>query len=449
MSKTLQHTVRLALFVTLWLSEQPCSTASSFMLLPLAFSKHERNDDKNNSHPDQGSTRSNKNRNNNNNSGTSTSLRLAWWERSRDKVVAHAKKKTNDTQSLGNVTIVGIDNQQQQQQQRQSEKAKRRDKERQQDFEARKAAWEAKYGSAQALCRTFGGCCNSWWGDLDGEATRELYHTLLPRSLWALQEADILQPEELAPLAYQARVAAKEYARMRSRFPQRLLAMGFDGYRSWKRDGNPLNTKGLSWEDLWDKYEAQIVQEECASELQQGKMCLLDREALTRRIYLRILERSCATNQAFDRMFLSKNKPTFGIHSKNANNKDNELGDLSTIASQLDHDVREILLRPDERKKIVKSTKRAEKVRVKAERKAAEEKEKASEKASKLKLKEEKREQKKYERLEKLKRRQIIASTSEDGQNLQEEEQYDDATKQAQYKVLRIAANTRRKFRDV
>ena len=148
-----------------------------------------------------------------------------------------------------------------------------------------------RYGSVEALRQTFGRS-PSKWGDLDPEATRQLYHTLLPRSLLGLHMAGLMKPDELAPLAYQARVAAKEYARMRSKLPQRVLAMAFDSYRSWKRDGNPLNFKGLSWEDLWDKYEAQIVQEECDSELKQGKKCLLDREALTKRIYLRILERS-------------------------------------------------------------------------------------------------------------------------------------------------------------
>ena len=217
----LQSTDHLVLFLTLWLAttSSPCT---AFVEFPPASTSKKSVDRRDNALRTHGA------------------LLLAGFGK---------KKKDNferkGSSSFSNVTIVGID-------ENETSKRRRQRKERSEEFEARRKAWEEKYGSADALCRTFGGCVNPIWGDLDGEAARELYHTLLPRSLWALQEADILQPEELAPLAYQARIAAKEYARRRSTLPNRLLAMAFDGYRSWKREGNPLNTKGLSWEDLWE-----------------------------------------------------------------------------------------------------------------------------------------------------------------------------------------------------
>ena len=74
-------------------------------------------------------------------------------------------------------------------------------------------SWLAKYGSSNALQQTFGKYATNQ--KLSPTQTRALYHTLLPRSLLALSELDILDPSDLAPLAYQARIAAKEYARSR------------------------------------------------------------------------------------------------------------------------------------------------------------------------------------------------------------------------------------------
>eukprot|EP00977_Amphora_coffeiformis_P009702 scaffold2234_cov165-Amphora_coffeaeformis.AAC.1 len=218
----IQSTDHLVLFLTLWLATTPPPSTAFLELPPVVARKKSLDESPNNVFRTQGA------------------LWLAGFGKKKKE-----SRERNSSSSFSNVTIVGID-------EPETSKRRRQRKQRSDEFEARRKAWEDKYGSADALCRTFGGCANPIWGDLDGEATRELYHTLLPRSLWALQEADILQPEELAPLAYQARVAAKEYARRRSTLPNRLLAMGFDGYRSWKRDGNPLNTKGLSWEDLWE-----------------------------------------------------------------------------------------------------------------------------------------------------------------------------------------------------
>ena len=138
------------------------------------------------------------------------------------------------------------------------------------EYEQRKAAWAAKYTSVSSLRTTFGTNKNKIFGDFDPFTTRRLYHTLLPRALLELRglrdmmldgtvklsssskddddrtttplssstttnnsnnkhnddttninnnnNADLIikqELKELAPLAYQARVAAKKYARER------------------------------------------------------------------------------------------------------------------------------------------------------------------------------------------------------------------------------------------
>ncbi|KAL7567912.1 hypothetical protein ACA910_019626 [Epithemia clementina (nom. ined.)] len=231
---------------------------------------------------------------------------------------------------------------------------------RRKDYEARRALWEKRYGSVEALRRTFGKA-KSFWGDLDPESTRQLYHTLLPRALLGLYESGLMRPDELAPLAYKARKAAKEYARERCTLPGRVAAQAFDAYRSFLRDGT-FSTKGLSWEQLWDKYEAEIVAEECVLEIKTGRaFCRVDELTLADRIYLRILERSCATNQAFDKLLLKNyNKNTYN-NSKRAykddenddmddddiddeEDEDDGVDHLLLISTKLENDVREILL---------------------------------------------------------------------------------------------------------
>ncbi|KAL9186100.1 hypothetical protein ACHAXT_005338 [Thalassiosira profunda] len=218
-------------------------------------------------------------------------------------------------------------------------------------YEERKAAWAAKYTSVHTLRKSFGKNKNRIWGDYDPTSTRKLYHTLLPKALLELRglrdgllsnrdEADevdekkksrqsaralsdtvvddgidsYLQQElkELAPLAYQARLAAKKYARERSRLPGRIGSMLYDGYRSWRRYGKWKST-GMTWEQVWNKYEDQVLRE-AREELEDAEEATwpqllredLDDEELTARICLRILERSVVTNEAIDRLFLER-----------------------------------------------------------------------------------------------------------------------------------------------
>ena len=243
------------------------------------------------------------------------------------------------------------------------------------EYERRKAAWAAKYTSVSTLRKSFGSNKNRIWGDFDPSTTRKLYHTLLPRALlelrvlreglmicdkeeeessgdnggkkrkswpwrrrlWQRKGAingdddmdmdDIdnityLQQElkELAPLAFRARLAAKEYARERSRLPARIGSMLYDGYRSWKKYGK-WKTTGMTWEQVWNKYEDQVLKEammELGMEMPESSADYatastverlevtddLDDEEITARICLRILERSVVTNDAIDRLFL-------------------------------------------------------------------------------------------------------------------------------------------------
>ena len=343
-----------------------------------------------------------------------------------------------------------------------SREERRKAKERKADDRAiRRARWTERYGSAEALRRTFGGAPTTrWWGgggggDLSPAATRRLYHTLLPRSLLGLHELKLMDPSELAPLAYQARAAAKEYARSRCTRPGRLLAEAFDAYRSWRRHGT-LQPKGLSWEQLWDKYEAQIVEEECAHELKGQK---IDEDALATRIYMRILERSCATNEAFDRMFLQPANDGSGSGKNEDDTAAEELtGDLDSIAARLERDVREILLEPKLAKKAEKRIQKAEKERAKIETKAEQAAAKAEAKAHKAER--DRREDERKERRRRLvkqrkKKREEEEEEKEEKENPTltvlsegevEAERESDERRRRAYSVLQILARTRQNF---
>lgn len=177
---------------------------------------------------------------------------------------------------------------------------------------------------------------------------------------FVLDNITYLQQElkELAPLAFRARLAAKEYARERSRLPGRIGSMLYDGYRSWIKYGK-WKSSGMTWEQVWNKYEDQVLNEAKISnvvgkptttttntEQQQQQQMLtplrsertnrdddndittaatnsveistitsllggddnynLNNNELTARICLRILERSVVTNDAIDRLFLKR-----------------------------------------------------------------------------------------------------------------------------------------------
>jgi hypothetical protein len=305
------------------------------------------------------------------------------------------------------------------------------------EYELRRNMWMDKYASLEALQKTFG-AAPSLWGDLTPEQTRRLYHTLLPRSLLALHEMGLMKPQELAPLAYEARIAAKQYARSRCTFPARIGTAAFDVYRNVRNRGRLGGPSSMTWQEIYKKYEVQIVQEECAlnnsntkdDESKKTSSCVIPEKDLTMRIYLRILEKSCVTNQAFDNLFLKQNDVMDDTTSKH----------FAEIAQTLDHDVREILLRPKDCEKAMKKAEKAEK---------------KAEKVEKKRLKAERKEEKKQQKIEeKKKRKRRLEETSEK----EEEEELMETTAtnsneaavtidSQRYEKLRILAGTRAKFR--
>jgi hypothetical protein len=140
---------------------------------------------------------------------------------------------------------------------------------------------------------------------------------------------------------------------------------------------------------------------------------------------------------------------------------DAELGDLATIASELENDVREILLRPKEYKKLMKRSQKAQRELEKSENKAEEVTEKANRKAAREERKRRKADVKnRAKRIHKEKVDKEKRNTSDpDRQNpssvVDVVEEADDGsigekateTRRRRYSVLRILAKTRRNFR--
>jgi hypothetical protein len=222
--------------------------------------------------------------------------------------------------------------------------------------QAAKLDWASKYTSIDVLRQSFGTNRNKFWGDFDTKTTRKLYHTLLPRALLGLYEAGLWCPTDLAPLAFEARLAAKKYARERCVLPGRVMAMIYDGYRSWRSWGT-WSVEGMSWEQVWNKYETQILEE--YMEDNQGHVDLEElQEEITARICVRILERSCITNEHVDKIFLKTDGEDASSRSTRANsntNNGNSLSrsqkrrrkaerDLARIKNRLERDVEELQL---------------------------------------------------------------------------------------------------------
>lgn len=199
----------------------------------------------------------------------------------------------------------------------------------------RKAEWAARYTSLAGLREAFGSNRNRLWGDLDAATARRLYKTLLPTALCELVLDLGVTAEELAPLAYAARRAAKLYARERCRVPARVAANLYDGARQWRRYGR-FQPAGMSYEQVWDKYYSQWC-DACGSE-----------EEVVSKTCKTILEKSCQTNEMIDRWLLSPSGSSHGGDALAAHGGDAERrrrGDmlLREIAQTLEMDFRRIL----------------------------------------------------------------------------------------------------------
>jgi len=214
-------------------------------------------------------------------------------------------------------------------------------------YDVRRNLWASRYTSLPTLRSTFGTNRNKLWGDFDPSTTRRLYNTLLPRALLGLYEMGLGGPKDLAPLAYEARMTAKKYARERCVVPGRVVAMMYDGFRSWREWGT-WNFEGMSWEQIWYKYERQILEEMVREDGLDENYLNLERETeeLTAQICLRILERSCITNERINELLISgkedeKMEYECNKRTKRRRNAERYLG---MISSQLDKDMEELML---------------------------------------------------------------------------------------------------------
>jgi hypothetical protein len=219
------------------------------------------------------------------------------------------------------------------------------------EYQRRKEEWAKRYTSLNGLRKAFGSNRNKLWGDLDPATTRKLYKSLLPNALCELVLELGVEPEELAPLAYQARKAAKLYARERCQVPARIAANLYDGFRQWRRYGR-FQPTGMSYEQLWDKYYYQQL-EEVGSQLHQFRngdndanhLSLDDtvtEEEIVSQTCQKILEKACSTNEMVDDMVFNNHKHK--SHDDARQHRNDLL--LKRISRTLQRDVRK-LLEPD------------------------------------------------------------------------------------------------------
>lgn len=133
-------------------------------------------------------------------------------------------------------------------------------------------------------------------------------------------------PEDLAPLAYQARVAGKLYARERCELPARIAANLYDGWRQWKWYGR-FNCKGMSYQQLWEKYAGVILED-----VHKNKDDLT-MEDVTAKVCLKILDHSWQTNSMVDKL----------VNYSEVSSEEDIQQDLRRITAQLEADARNLL----------------------------------------------------------------------------------------------------------
>jgi hypothetical protein len=209
------------------------------------------------------------------------------------------------------------------------------------DYKRRKQEWVTRYTTLNGLRDAFGANRNKLWGDLDPVTTRKLYKTLLPTALCELVLDLGVRPEELAPLAYAARKAAKLYARERSRVPTRIAATAYDGFRQLKRYGK-FQPAGMSYDQVWDKYQ-RLTYVEMSNNDNSGKTNRpsslpnsdWSEEEIVARTCMKIIESSCRTNPRIDQLALRVGQTTTSTKLGRA--------EMKKIAKTLEDDVRRLL----------------------------------------------------------------------------------------------------------
>lgn len=90
----------------------------------------------------------------------------------------------------------------------------------------------------------------------------------------------------------------------------------------------------MSWDEIWEKYELEI-QDEILS--MHGVDPALKVEDLTREVCLRILEKSCKTNDAIDKMFLKEDVDSTVSSTEVENDQ------IFLMAQQFDREITELI----------------------------------------------------------------------------------------------------------
>jgi hypothetical protein len=261
---------------------------------------------------------------------------------------SQSPKKKNKINSDTNITITNVQQQQRKRQQRQLLPLRTI------EYRRRKHEWAKRYTSQQGLREAFGSNRNKFWGDLDAKTARRLYKKLLfPTALseLVLELGDeIIRPEELSPLAYEARKAAKLYVRERCRVPSRVGAYLFDGIRQFRKHGK-FQMDGVTYEQLWIRYyhdhdiddgsdrdniddddggfgsllfgrDDDDVDDDVDVDVDDA----VTEEEIIMRTCQKILEKSYTTNEAIDRFYLKKynvTKEQQGEYNNNNNKNSN------------------------------------------------------------------------------------------------------------------------------
>ena len=229
------------------------------------------------------------------------------------------------------------------------------------EYKKRKQEWADRYTTLDGLRATFGTNKNKLFGDLDAATTRKLYKSLLPTAVCELVLDVEVRPEELAELAFEARKAAKLYARERCHVPVRMLADWYDGFRALRRYGR-FQTEGISYEQLFDKYYQRSAQERSSSISQKGmretklnriwnkknrggddNIAEWNEEDIVKQTCMKILESACRTNPLIDRMALHDRQKKNRRISDTKSNPASDIENLEKIAQRLEDDVRKLL----------------------------------------------------------------------------------------------------------
>lgn len=148
----------------------------------------------------------------------------------------------------------------------------------------------SKEPGLEILRKRYGDERNNIFGDWTNSEARAFYKQQLPKTLLEGGEELNLTLQQRAQLASEARHCLRRYSRERQNFIGRLVAKGRDGIRSMRNNGY-WSTEGPTWNQLKEKY------------LVEAHLTLGDNKTeddYEQYAYLKILERSCVTNQYFD-----------------------------------------------------------------------------------------------------------------------------------------------------